>query len=357
MSLAHLTVPELFSLYAELMEEFQKRGIVRSLNNPIADYAELLAAQTLGAEIQPASNSHFDLLKQDGTRYQVKARRPTAANPSRQLGFIRDLTERHFDYLVGILFNEDYTVQKAALIPWDIVSAYSRYRQREKVWILHLDDHLWELETVENLLIKPLKGTFKGLRNKKSDTLTRLCLCGCGESPKSRRSNFVMGHDAKLKSQILKDPDNVSEVALQYAENNWPELFSEPIDPVPKSDGRYKQLIAYLVENAELLDTKPSKLCHIPSLGQSFCGWKASRLKIFQDGIEQLKSPDDNLVVQIQPKSNGSNYQEGFFICSLRELQELQSFQKAVKAPCYTKLGYYTWPTLTKEMKEHFYPL
>src|SRR5205085_12155662 len=53
----------------------------------------------------------------DGIRYQIKGRRITRHNNSRQLSAIRDLAGEHFDFLAGVLFNEDYTVLRAALIP------------------------------------------------------------------------------------------------------------------------------------------------------------------------------------------------------------------------------------------------
>lgn len=72
----------------------------------MSDYLELLVAPAFGLELAPKSVPGYDATAPDGTRYQVKGRRPTPANPSRQLSFIRGLGSRDidpFDYLVGAL--------------------------------------------------------------------------------------------------------------------------------------------------------------------------------------------------------------------------------------------------------------
>jgi hypothetical protein len=46
----------------------------------------------------------------DSTKYEIKGRRPTPANPSRQPSDLRGLTNHHFDYLVGVFFAPDLRV-------------------------------------------------------------------------------------------------------------------------------------------------------------------------------------------------------------------------------------------------------
>ena len=117
--LLSLSVKELLSLYAHSLEELRRRGAVRSTNNPAADYAEFLVSKALGLSVAGKSNSGFDATGPDGSRYQIKARRITRHNSSRQLSFIRGLGEdkRPFDHLAGVLFNEDFSVLRACLVP------------------------------------------------------------------------------------------------------------------------------------------------------------------------------------------------------------------------------------------------
>lgn len=79
----------------------------------------------------------------DGHRYEVKSRRLTAHNPSRMLSAIRDCKAQHFDYLVGILFREDFSVHKACIVPFSIVLQESKYNKHQNANILELKDEIW----------------------------------------------------------------------------------------------------------------------------------------------------------------------------------------------------------------------
>jgi len=43
-----------------------------------------------------------------------------AAQHSRQLSALRDLRSARFDFLAGVLFAEDYSVMRAAIIPYAV---------------------------------------------------------------------------------------------------------------------------------------------------------------------------------------------------------------------------------------------
>ena len=149
--LADLADNELLSLYGDVMDEIQSRGLSRGMNNPIGDLAERLAAQALNATVMDQSTKGFDLLGSDGvTRYEVKGLRIRKSG-SRQLSAIRGLEERHFDYLVGILFNKDCTVRRVAAIPWSVVRERAKYIKRTNSWKFHLPNKVWSLRGVEDL--------------------------------------------------------------------------------------------------------------------------------------------------------------------------------------------------------------
>lgn len=127
---------------------------MRSTNSPVADLAERLAAKLLGGTLAPKSQSSYDvILSKDGieTTYQVKARRVTPHNGSRQLGALRGMDEKRFDYLVGMLFDEAYSPVKAAVIPWEIVKAHSTYIPHTNSWRFLLRDGVWGLRGVLDL--------------------------------------------------------------------------------------------------------------------------------------------------------------------------------------------------------------
>lgn len=109
MELQRLPISDLVALYAHVMEELRRRGVTRSSNNPVADYAEYLCEKALSLTRTEKSAKGFDATDSAGTRYQIKGRRLTAYNASRQLGVLRELEDNPFDYLAGVLFREDFT--------------------------------------------------------------------------------------------------------------------------------------------------------------------------------------------------------------------------------------------------------
>lgn len=142
--------------YVDLLDELQRRKIIRSKNNPVADLAELLVINALGLSLARKSTRGFDATDSRGNRYEIKGRRLTAQNKSRQLSFIRGLKDRKmpFDYLAGILFNDDFSVLRGCIIPVKIILSVSRHRERENAWRLVLHDSLWKLRGVIDITAK-----------------------------------------------------------------------------------------------------------------------------------------------------------------------------------------------------------
>ena len=62
---------------------------------------------------------------------------------SRQLSAIRDLKGKQFDFLAGVLFSEDFTVQRACLVPISVVEGLAKYRKHTNAWIFYLSDEVW----------------------------------------------------------------------------------------------------------------------------------------------------------------------------------------------------------------------
>lgn len=138
-----LSVAELLVLHGNIGEELRNRGVVRSANNPTGDLAEYLFCRAFGW--QQASNSErgYDATGSDGTRYQIKGRRLHRRNKSRQLSAIRDINGDHFDVLAGVLFDEDFKVRKAALIPIALVIKNSTFQVHTNSHNFILRDDIW----------------------------------------------------------------------------------------------------------------------------------------------------------------------------------------------------------------------
>ena len=142
---------ELLKLYTELMTELRSRGIVRTSNGPGADVAEGLVAKALSLTLNSSSTAGYDGIDPDGRRIEVKCRRLTRHNSSRQLSAIRNLESAHFDFLAGVLFNEDFSVMKAALIPFSVVKDHAVFVKHTNGWKFVLRDGIWTLPEVEDI--------------------------------------------------------------------------------------------------------------------------------------------------------------------------------------------------------------
>lgn len=146
--LKEVSPPDLLLLFSKILDELRERGIVRSTNNPVADYAEHLIAQALNLQLAKKSTTGFDATDAEGNKYEIKARRLTSQNKSRQLSAIRGLDKDHFNYLAGVLFTNDFKVQKACLIPTSVVQRLSVYKEHVNAWIFLLRDSVWEEDNV-----------------------------------------------------------------------------------------------------------------------------------------------------------------------------------------------------------------
>jgi len=146
-----LTVSELLGCFADILDELKERRIVRSRNNPVADYAEWLVAQQLGLLLERKSKRGYDATDQNGKRYQIKSRRLDQTNESRQLSVIRNLEAADFDYLIGILFNRDFTVREAYKIPHGVIKEHSRFSKLQNGYILLLQGEVLIAPGVENI--------------------------------------------------------------------------------------------------------------------------------------------------------------------------------------------------------------
>jgi hypothetical protein len=148
MKLDDLTERELLTLYGHVLEQLRERGTIRSTNNPVADYAEALCVRALGVTLATKSTRGHDGIDREGRRIEIKGRRLTPHNPSRQLSAIRALKDRHFDFLAGVLFDAGFGVLKACLIPYDVVASASTYVPGTNSWRFLLRDGVWKLPGV-----------------------------------------------------------------------------------------------------------------------------------------------------------------------------------------------------------------
>lgn len=91
------------------------------------------------------------ILRQQNGRYQIKGRLISAVRPSRQLGALRKLDGAHFNFLAAVLFSEDYSVFRAAIIPHDVVVTVARFQAHTNSHIFILRDDVWNAPGVRDV--------------------------------------------------------------------------------------------------------------------------------------------------------------------------------------------------------------
>lgn len=119
----------LFSLYRAILTELKRRGVIRTENAPVGDYAEYLVATALGGQLAPNSEKSWDVLGNDGEKLQVKAR--VVSEPA-EPGQLQLSPFRSFEFdsaVIVLLSSADYAVARASKVPRNVVESSAFYRQ------------------------------------------------------------------------------------------------------------------------------------------------------------------------------------------------------------------------------------
>lgn len=128
---------QLLTTYAAILQELRRRGMARTGNGPVGDYAEHLFAHAFGWTLEPNSAAGFNARDcKSNLRYEVKARRRASTTRTVQLSALRALPERRFDMLAVLLFAPDFSIDAASLIPHDVVLHHARYTAHTNSWRL-----------------------------------------------------------------------------------------------------------------------------------------------------------------------------------------------------------------------------
>lgn len=127
-------------IYDIRLNELKQRGVIRTNNNPVGDYAEWLVSQKLNLNLEKNSKKSYDAEDEStGETYQIKARWECGgvSGQSRQLSMLRNLEKNDFDNLVVVIFNNDFIVKEAYLIPCETVKRYARYNDYQQGYRLN----------------------------------------------------------------------------------------------------------------------------------------------------------------------------------------------------------------------------
>lgn len=117
----------------------------------MSGYTEWLVSQRLGLTLSGNSEKGFDATNKGGVKYEIKARRVTPSNKSRQLSAIRHLDGGHFDFLIAVVYDKSFEVILALKIPRSVVVARSSYVESTNSYKLEAKDNLKTEAGVEDI--------------------------------------------------------------------------------------------------------------------------------------------------------------------------------------------------------------
>ena len=119
LDIAIATELELLRQYEAILTELLRRGVSRTYDAPVGQYAEWLAARILGGTLEANSVKSYDLQCPEFGKVQVKSRIARSGKGRMQLSAFRSFD---FDYALVIIFDSDYRVMSANMIPVSAIS-------------------------------------------------------------------------------------------------------------------------------------------------------------------------------------------------------------------------------------------
>ena len=141
MNLEDLENDELISLYPKLLKELKRREIIRT-NNLIGELGEFIAAseykknsQLPQLQLNLKSTKNVDAISIKGERYAIKSTSGKgtgvfASLPNEDDGIV------HFEYLILVIFNKDYTLKEIYELTWKDFLRFRKMKPPENKWNL-----------------------------------------------------------------------------------------------------------------------------------------------------------------------------------------------------------------------------
>jgi hypothetical protein len=142
MDLSQKTNGDLFALLASVMRELRDRKLIRTANNPVADLGELLFCGAMHWKRGDNQGKDIDATTQAKEKVQIKARRMTRDKDSDRSGTIYD--KDGFDLVALAMFDPDFRIKRAIIIPRHIALIYLRWSNRQKGWYVSLTKAFWK---------------------------------------------------------------------------------------------------------------------------------------------------------------------------------------------------------------------
>ncbi len=149
MKLSNLSDDELINLYPELLKELKSRNIIRT-NNLIGELGEYIAASFYKKDpslpqlqLNLRSTKNIDAVSIKGQRYAIKSTSGSGTGVFATLP-VEDDGIVHFEYLILVIFNRDYTLKEIFELTWKDFLKFRKIKPPENKWNLPITNLLKE---------------------------------------------------------------------------------------------------------------------------------------------------------------------------------------------------------------------
>ena len=122
MDVSSLSLKALLELQGHIMLELHGRGVGMS-SNPTRELARHLFIRAFGWTAHPSTSSGPDAVSAKGSRIKIKGRRMLDPSDSLQMTALPDPATWSFEWLAAVVFDWNYDVVRAAVIPVSHVGA------------------------------------------------------------------------------------------------------------------------------------------------------------------------------------------------------------------------------------------
>lgn len=147
-----IEVKEKLKEYAAILNSLHSAGIVRTYNSPVGDYAEWIVSTKLNLLLEKNSKKRYDAIDEaNGIRYQIKSRWMHPGKNSRELNVIRNYEENQFDYLIVIIFGNDFEIVEAYKVPHDVIGEFFSYKEHQNGVVVTLGSNFIQDTRVEDI--------------------------------------------------------------------------------------------------------------------------------------------------------------------------------------------------------------
>jgi hypothetical protein len=146
------SIMELLSLYSKILKQLKHRKVIRS-KNLVGDFGEYIAIDLYNKtphlprlQSAPIGTKNIDAISVKGERYSIKSTsgRVTGVfhgfkNPE---GGKED--EKKFEYVIVVIFNNDFELAKILELNWDQFIQYKRWHSTVRAWNIPITKSLIE---------------------------------------------------------------------------------------------------------------------------------------------------------------------------------------------------------------------